>query len=258
LGSFTFEDENDSDSGYVCECSPDYRGDIWLYGALTQGQRGYLSRTNNGFTGYQLHLRYDHRFNQQLPPCFFSSWDTTRITTDTLNFGEVPVGSVVWDTAQVYTSEVSWLGSVLASQPYDGLRIPPYHATHFTIPVSFSPPHPWQYNGMLTVVTSYHTFQIHLCGHGVAGGAPEIAGPSAYPNPFNATTTFTFSVEQAGPVVLELYDISGRLTATVFNGQIEAGIHNVNFNARDLPSGVYFARLRVADQIRTTKSLLIK
>ncbi len=71
LGGFTFEQQNDPDSGYVCSCSPDWRGSIYLYGAITQGQRGYLSRTNNGGTGYSLEVRFDSRLLLHSPPCFF-------------------------------------------------------------------------------------------------------------------------------------------------------------------------------------------
>ena len=76
-GSFTFENQNDDvDSGYSGP-SPDERGTIWLYGSLTQRRRGYVHRSNHGGTGYAKQYRYDSRFLQQRPPCFFEAVDST-------------------------------------------------------------------------------------------------------------------------------------------------------------------------------------
>ncbi|RPH94286.1 hypothetical protein EHM69_07765 [candidate division KSB1 bacterium] len=73
--SFTFEDQNDPDSGYVCACNPDNRGTIYLYGSLTQMRRGYVHRRNNTSTGYLKKYVYDDRFMRTRPPCFFDVTD---------------------------------------------------------------------------------------------------------------------------------------------------------------------------------------
>jgi hypothetical protein len=258
LGSFYFENQNDADSGYVCDCSPDWRGNIWLWGALEQGHRGYLSRTNNGGTGYKLHLRYDPRFDYSRPPCFYSGQDSTHFTTDTLDFGEVPVDSAVWDTVQIYPPLWTELGSVYATLYYYAVRIPPYIGDHFRVPVRFTPPHVGAFDGMLTVITSYRAYQIPLRGRGVEGSAPPIHEPEVYPNPFNAITTFTFSLNEPGHVTLQIFDVNGRLAATLYNQKAPAGRQKVSFNAESLPSGVYFAHLGTPTQQTTMKLLLIK
>ncbi len=260
LGSFEFEQQNDPDSGYVCDCSPDWRGDIWFWGALQQCERSYLSRTNNGGTGYRLHHRFDTRLLMQRPPCFFSPIDSSGgpQTTDTLFFGEVAVGTTVWDTAHVYPMMQSYLGAVIASYPFYAERIEPFWGTHFTIPVSFTPAQTGQYTGMLNVSTSYHYYQIVLRGTGIPGSAPPIAEPSVYPNPFNAVTTLTFELESAGVVKLELYNTLGQLVATPLEQSYEAGRHHAVISAADLPSGVYFARLTTPTQHSMHKLLLIR
>jgi hypothetical protein len=87
-GSFTFENQNDPDSGYVGP-SPDDRGQIFLYGSVTQRRRGYVHRSNNGSTGYLKQYVYDKRFLKQRPPCFFSAVDTTgRALFDFVQWGE--------------------------------------------------------------------------------------------------------------------------------------------------------------------------
>lgn len=75
--SFTFEQQNDPDSGYVCTCQPDDRGMIYLYGSLTQRRRGYVHRSTRSSTGYGKQYRYDLRFLTRRPPCFFDAVDST-------------------------------------------------------------------------------------------------------------------------------------------------------------------------------------
>jgi hypothetical protein len=76
---FTFENQNDPDSGYVCIPCPgngrDDRGTIYIYGSLTQMRRGYVHRSNLGSTGYLKQYRYDRRLLLARPPCFFDATD---------------------------------------------------------------------------------------------------------------------------------------------------------------------------------------
>ena len=80
----------------------------------------------------------------------------------------------------------------------------------------------------------------------------------AYPNPFNPTTTLTYSLQDAGEVSLDMYDISGSRVATVVNGYRTVGVHEVTFHASNLPTGVYFAQLKAGHLKQTQKLLLIK
>jgi hypothetical protein len=66
---------------------------------------------------------------------------------------------------------------------------------------------------------------------------------SAYPNPFNPATTIRFGLREAGQINLSVYDIVGRHVATLANGPMEAGSHEVTFQADNLPSGTYVYRL---------------
>ncbi len=68
-----------------------------------------------------------------------------------------------------------------------------------------------------------------------------------YPNPFNASTTISFSVANDTEIDLGIYDILGRRVATLYNGPVDAGTHRVRLNASGLTSGVYFYRLAAAD-----------
>ncbi len=83
----------------------------------------------------------------------------------------------------------------------------------------------------------------------------------AYPNPFNPTTTIRFSVGiPAGRdnTSLQIYDITGRLVETFVIEQIESGYNEILWNARNLPSGVYFIHLRFGDKSKSQKVIYLK
>ena len=79
-----------------------------------------------------------------------------------------------------------------------------------------------------------------------------------YPNPFNAQTRIAFDLPQPGNVMLSVFDITGRLVATPLAGYVNAGAHDVTFDARDLPSGVYVYRLTAGDAADAKKMMVIK
>ena len=64
-----------------------------------------------------------------------------------------------------------------------------------------------------------------------------------YPNPFNPQTTIRFGLPASAQVSLTVYDMTGRAVANLISGQMAAGTHEVNFDAANLPSGMYLYRL---------------
>ena len=81
----------------------------------------------------------------------------------------------------------------------------------------------------------------------------------AYPNPFNPSTTIRFSVlDTKQTLSLHIYDIEGRLIETLFSGYVMPGFHKVQWNARQRPSGIYFAMFRSGHTMQSTKLILIK
>ena len=81
---------------------------------------------------------------------------------------------------------------------------------------------------------------------------------TAYPNPFNPTTTIEFSLPEAGPVRLAVYDVNGRQVRNLADAQLTAGAHSIRFTASDLPFGIYLARLSAGTTQLTRKLLLVK
>jgi len=86
----------------------------------------------------------------------------------------------------------------------------------------------------------------------------ESARLSTSPNPFNPTTTLSFTLPQASQVTLAIYDLSGREVADVVNGWRDAGSHQVTFNGSALASGVYIYRLTANGQTSSAKMILMK
>lgn len=79
-----------------------------------------------------------------------------------------------------------------------------------------------------------------------------------YPNPFNPVTNIKFEIPKASHVKLAVFDISGRQTASLVDGQLTAGVYNVDFNASHLSSGVYFYTLSNGIYTDTKKMILVK
>lgn len=79
-----------------------------------------------------------------------------------------------------------------------------------------------------------------------------------YPNPFNPATKISYTLPQAGQVSLVVYDISGKEVNRLVNTVQSAGSHSVEFNAMNIPSGIYFYALRTPGNSIVKKMTLLK
>ena len=80
-----------------------------------------------------------------------------------------------------------------------------------------------------------------------------------YPNPFNPTTNISFSLKDAAPVKLTVYNLLGQEVATLISGKVmNAGTHTVAFNASSMSSGVYIYRLEAGSFVSNKRMTLIK
>lgn len=87
----------------------------------------------------------------------------------------------------------------------------------------------------------------------------EFALNQNYPNPFNPTTNISFSLADAAPVKLTVYNLLGQEVATLISGKVmNAGTHTVAFNASSLSSGVYIYRLEAGSFVSNKRMTLIK
>ena len=79
-----------------------------------------------------------------------------------------------------------------------------------------------------------------------------------FPNPFNPSTTFKFALPKTCFVNLTIYNENGQKIAITVNSQMHSGIHQITFNASNLPSGVYYCRMQAGEFIAVKKMLLLK
>ena len=79
-----------------------------------------------------------------------------------------------------------------------------------------------------------------------------------YPNPFNPETSITFSLDKAGKATLTVYNMIGQKVATLIEKKLAEGVHQVDFSASNLPTGVYFYRLQVGNQVSMKKMVYMK
>ncbi len=79
-----------------------------------------------------------------------------------------------------------------------------------------------------------------------------------YPNPFNASTTISFSLLDPGHVTIEVFNILGRRVTTVLNRAMPSGRFTTSWDSEDCASGVYFCRMTVGESSQSIKMLLLR
>ncbi|MFH1734085.1 MAG: Omp28-related outer membrane protein [bacterium] len=86
----------------------------------------------------------------------------------------------------------------------------------------------------------------------------DLALAGIYPNPFNPTTDLLFDIPAAGLVLLEVYDLQGKLVERLMGKTLEPGQYKLTWNASQHSSGVYVVQLRSNGISATTKAVLLK
>ncbi len=83
-----------------------------------------------------------------------------------------------------------------------------------------------------------------------------------YPNPFNPSTTIGFSIPQTSNITIDIFNVVGERVASLVKNTLEAGYHQINFDASNLSSGTYIYQLKASGQngtfVETKKMLLMK
>jgi len=79
-----------------------------------------------------------------------------------------------------------------------------------------------------------------------------------YPNPFNPSTKIEYQIANAGFVNLRVYDVLGNEVETLINKEMPTGSYEVEFDARNLPSGIYFYKLKAGSFVETKKMVLLR
>ena len=101
-------------------------------------------------------------------------------------------------------------------------------------------------------------------GEDVASGreeapeTPAFGGAHNFPNPFKNTTTISFTLNHSDFVKLDVYDLLGRKVSTLVSETLHSGTHAAEWEAHDLPDGLYVGRLQAGTQVRTIKLVRLR
>ena len=79
-----------------------------------------------------------------------------------------------------------------------------------------------------------------------------------YPNPFNPTTQINYAVKEDGFVEIKVYDLLGKVVATLVNENKPAGFYTVNFDASRLSSGIYLYTIKTNNFFDRKKMIVLK
>lgn len=200
-----------------------------------------------------------------------------RLNPEAVDFGETTVGDPVIEYFWVCNDggEDLIVTNILISSGLEDEIV--VGSTSFTVTtldsqeveVTWTPNEEGDMSGNLLIMnndTSPYPEFLPISGTATAVGVQPVQGsqPIAYafegnyPNPFNASTQFTFSLPEAGNVSLKIYDIRGQEVATLTDGWLAQGSYNVTYDASALSSGVYIYRL-VANEFKASgKMVLLK
>ena len=93
----------------------------------------------------------------------------------------------------------------------------------------------------------------------VTVATPEVFGlSSAYPNPFNPTTSVALSLPNDGYVSVTVYNAIGQVVGTIADGYMTANVYDFSWNASSVPSGMYFIRAEAGNSVDVQKVMLLK
>jgi endonuclease I/type IX secretion system substrate protein len=134
--------------------------------------------------------------------------------------------------------------------------------------IKFTPNAPnHAFTGVLTINNNDSNIAVNMLGVcgipiGITAISSEIPSQFSlgqnYPNPFNPVTSFRFQVSGYGKVEIAVYNILGKEVTVLVNQNLQPGTYKTEFEAANLPSGVYFYRLQAVDYSETKRMILIK
>jgi len=198
------------------------------------------------------------------------AWDL-QVSEEAHDFGEVTLDSTVtWELTLTNEAEYPVIIQSVATDSAafsvefdDVLTLEPDEET--SIPVTFTPSDSCAYTGALTVHTYWRDIVIVLLGTGIPLSVPEKSNlplefvlHGAYPNPFNTNTSICYSLDKPDFVSLTVYDLQGRELAVLQEGNKDAGVHAVSWDASGLASGLYICRLQSNSKTATIKLAMVR
>ncbi len=258
-----------------------FTADFWAYYSLASGffnQHGNVTfSTVGGDDVLTRTTSIPPELNYIFPMSFGNNWAHIGASETVTEINGTPLFSSSDSLNITYSVDAYGTLTIPGEQPVDALRIKedelrwtdfPFPSQTRTIEYFFiTKP------GIFFSVSTADEFQpdvgvisgsVTWNGLVATGVEPEVATITDYllyqnyPNPFNPTTTINFSVPNLSFVTLKIFDVLGNEITTLVNEEKPMGNYEVEFDATNLSSGVYFYRLQASDFIDTKKMILLK
>ena len=195
-------------------------------------------------------------------------------TPDSIVFDTTAVGSTSQKTMQILNTGSALLNvydifitDSAFTTPINSFAISPGESQ--SVSINFHPTFPGSYRGFIRIVSNASNADIIAIP--VSGVAQDPSGiedaqqiPETftvyqnYPNPFNPTTNIKYRLPQSAPVSIEIFNLLGQKIETLVNTKMPAGLHEVEFNANDLPSGIYLYRVAAGEFREVKKMMLVR
>ncbi|MDP7436874.1 MAG: FlgD immunoglobulin-like domain containing protein, partial [Candidatus Marinimicrobia bacterium] len=128
-----------------------------------------------------------------------------------------------------------------------------------------------EYNGTIEIETSVGAFYVEVTiivaglniDNDIAGIPHTFKVHNNFPNPFNPVTRVQIDVPESGHMQVAIFDVSGRLLNTFYNGNITPGYHNIKWDGKNnigasVSSGVYILNVQLNGKHHSQKMLLVK
>lgn len=113
----------------------------------------------------------------------------------------------------------------------------------------------WENDKYLFIVENDQVVSVEAPGNIIPN---RVSLEQNYPNPFNPSTTINYKLTEQSIVELKVFDLLGNEVQTLVNGEKGAGSYDINFNASNFASGVYYYTLKTNGNLLTRKMLLLK
>ena len=242
---------------------------VMYFGSSTFESLGEVTITD---TSQEVRYHIPHEIIGQLPVTYNQSWGTTGagLGPDTLFVnGLLRNTSSGWNSAE--STFVDGYGTlILLGQSHQCVRLRQVEVNSYThkgfsyftkdgIVLLVDSQKDQNDTGKVAVQNINVIAATTVTGVKKADAVPEeFALEQNYPNPFNPTTTIQFSIRKSSIVNLKIFDLLGREVATLVDGEMNIGAHEISFDASRFASGIYFYRLQAGNFTATKKLVFIK
>jgi hypothetical protein len=191
-----------------------------------------------------------------------NNWGNAVIITDTLNYNEwyMIASTLKNDTVKTYVNGI-YIGSGVLNGPInpDSRPLEIGRDTPGEIEI---------FHGKIDEIRIYNRAlsesEIQDIYYGITGIREQSATIDEYnliynyPNPFNPVTTIRYRLTKDKKVKIEVFDLNGKTIKILVNRRMAAGTHEIEFNAANLPSGIYFYRMTAGTSHKIGKMILLK